>query len=119
MFVFGHLGIGSKLATPWAMGLRRRWILLGTILPDLIDKPVYYGLSYARGLRGAALGLMSGTRTFGHTGALLLLMATFSILKKSRFLAALSLGMATHLLLDGITEHFLTNGVDASAFDPN
>src|SRR4051812_43545813 len=100
MFVFGHLGIGSKLATPWAQGLPRRWLLVGTLLPDLIDKPLYYGLSFATGKSGTDLGLISGTRTFGHTALFLVLLALGSIIRRSRILAALALGTATHLLID-------------------
>ena len=65
MFVFGHLGIGYKLASPWSRRLSKRLILLGTVLPDLIDKPVYYGLSWWTGKSGAALGLIDRARQVG------------------------------------------------------
>ena len=97
MFVLGHLGIGSRLAAPFHEARERRWMLLGALLPDLIDKPLYYGLSFATGRRGAALGLFSGTRTFGHTALFALLIW---LLFRKRHGAALVLGMATHLLLD-------------------
>lgn len=102
MFIFGHLGLGSKLVSPWAARLPRRWLLLGTLLPDLIDKPIYYGLSWLEGTRGAELGLISGTRTFGHTVALLLVIAIGAYFRRSPATAALALGMATHLALDGV-----------------
>jgi hypothetical protein len=100
MLLFGHLGLGSALARPFRAGLERRWLLLGTILPDLIDKPLYYGLCLATGRHGAELGLISGTRTLGHTGLVLLLSAVLALVLRSRAMAAVALGMATHPLLD-------------------
>jgi hypothetical protein len=47
MFFFGHLGVGATLVRPWKERLPFRWVLLGAVLPDLIDKPLYYGLSWA------------------------------------------------------------------------
>lgn len=106
MIFFGHLGIGNAIATPFRQRLSRRWILLGTILPDLTDKPLYYGLSLYTGKQSAELGLVSGTRTFGHTGIALLALGLFAMARRSRAAAALMLGMATHLLLDGLTERY-------------
>jgi hypothetical protein len=102
MYLFGHLGIGLKLVEPWNKGLSRRYILLGAILPDLIDKPLYYGLSLITGRSGAALGLFGGTRTVGHAAILTVAIAGLASVRRSRLLAALSLGMASHLLLDGV-----------------
>jgi hypothetical protein len=115
MFVFGHLGIGSKMVSPWTTGLKRSHVLIGTILPDLIDKPLYYFPSWITGKSGAELGLISGPRTFGHTGLLLLLMATTAIIRRSKLLAALALGMATHIFLDNLADHFLPPGKSPSA----
>lgn len=109
MFVFAHLGIGNTLAAPFRRGLARRWILVGTLLPDLIDKPIYYGASWATGRQAEDLGLISGTRTFGHTALTLGVLAVSAIVSKSRILAALCVGMATHLLLDGITDAYWTS----------
>jgi membrane-bound metal-dependent hydrolase YbcI (DUF457 family) len=114
MLLFGHLGIGLRLARPFGR-LPLRWVLLGTLLPDLIDKPLYYGLSTFTGLRGAELGLISGTRTFGHTGLLILLVLGFSALMRSHpgrsgKTAALAVGMATHLLLDAVSERLGSTG---------
>lgn len=97
MFVFGHVGIGYWLARPLTWPGELRWLVLGTLLPDLLDKPLYYGLVLATSRRAADLGLISGTRTFGHTllAALLVLLAV-----RGRRGAMVALGMATHLLLD-------------------
>lgn len=106
MFVLGHMGIGSKLVRPWIKGLPLRWVFFGTLFPDLIDKPVYYLFSFLTGKRGLELGLISGTRTFGHTGLLLLAITLFALLRKSRPMAAFGAGMMTHLFLDNFVEHF-------------
>jgi len=115
MLFFGHLGVGSKLVSPWTSGLPRRAVLLGTILPDLIDKPLYIGLALVTGKRGAELGLISGSRTLGHTAILLVLLAAGAIARRSKVLAALALGMATHLFLDNLSDRFLPAGHDPSA----
>ncbi|MFL5813610.1 MAG: hypothetical protein ACJ763_08535 [Bdellovibrionia bacterium] len=108
MFLFGHLGIGLKLASPWRRGLSRRLILLGTILPDLMDKPLYYGLSWITGKSGADLGMIAGTRSFGHTALVLLSMTLTSVIFRIRWLAAICIGVATHLLLDNVGDRFLS-----------
>ena len=106
MRIFGHLGMGSKLAAPFARRLPYGWLLLGTLIPDLIDKPLYYGLHLMTGLSGDALGLISCTRTFGHSGLLLMLVLAIAMLKRSKILAAIGLGMATHLVLDGMQDRW-------------
>ncbi len=99
MLLFGHMGIGSRIVRPFSKDLPLFWIYLGTTLPDLIDKPLYYLFSRYTGLYGADLGLISGTRTFGHSGILLLLVTLVVFTGSTRF-TALSLGMFTHVFLD-------------------
>jgi hypothetical protein len=96
------MGIGLKLSDPWARRLRTRYVLLGTILPDLIDKPLYYGLSWLTHKNGTELGIIAGTRSFGHTAISLIAMTTIATLLRIRWLAAVSVGVATHLLLDNL-----------------
>jgi hypothetical protein len=74
------------------------------LLPDLIDKPLYYGLVALTGRHGAQLGLISHTRTFGHTSLLLLVITAVAVFKKSKAWAALAIGMATHLFLDNLSD---------------
>ncbi|MEK6705784.1 MAG: metal-dependent hydrolase [Candidatus Poribacteria bacterium] len=102
MFILGHIGIGVTIVKPWIKGLSRRWFFLGAIIPDLIDKPLYYGLSYYLNKSGNELGLICGTRTFGHTALFLLMLTLLSFIKKSKTLAAITLGIATHLVLDHV-----------------
>lgn len=115
MFVFGHLGIGSKLIYSYSNKFSRKAVLLGTILPDLIDKPIYYGLSLMAEKKGVQLGLISGTRTFGHTAIFLFFFLVSTFYRRSRILAAISLGIASHLVIDGVSDFFMhpewVNGV--------
>ena len=103
MFIFGHIGIGLKLAQPWSRGLSFRTLAIGTLLPDLIDKPLFYG---CRILEIHSSWLV-GTRTVGHTGIFLLLLLAASWIRRSRAGAALSLGAATHLVLDAFGDRLL------------
>lgn len=105
MFLLGHLGIGSKLVSPWTGGLRKRDVFFGTILPDLIDKPLYYGLVIITGKKASELGIISGSRTFGHTALLLVILVLLAAIRKSRLGAGVALGMMTHLLLDNLGDH--------------
>ena len=103
MFLFGHLGIGSEIVRPFSRGLPLLWVLVGTLVPDLIDKPIYYGLKWTTGLAGSELFLVHGTRSFGHTGVFTLLLALLAFISRSKKLAALSLGSLSHLLLDAFS----------------
>jgi hypothetical protein len=114
MWLLGHLGIGSKLATPLSRKLPYGWLLLGTLLPDVIDKPLYYGLAIFTGRHGSEIGLISCTRTFGHTALFMLLLSTAAWARKSKILAALTIGIATHLMLDGFQDYWLGNGGESS-----
>jgi hypothetical protein len=101
LFILGHTGIGSRMLGPLRELLPARWILLGCLLPDLIDKPLFYGLLW---LEGHPDRLITGTRTFGHTGLLLLLLACIALVSRSRPVWAVAAGVLTHLLLDATGE---------------
>jgi hypothetical protein len=78
-----------------------RWsFTLGALLPDLIDKPLYYIPSWITGKRGAELGLIAGTHSFGHTGLFLLALAATAALLRRPPARALAIGVATHFALD-------------------
>jgi len=88
-----HLGIGLGIAwlSSWRGAVRvdYRLVLLGALLPDLIDKPL-----------GIALGL--DTRIWGHTLLFLFALLAVSFVPAFRALRLLGFGIATHLLLDEI-----------------
>ncbi len=93
VFLLGHLGIGLGLA--WLLAWRSprrfdyRLVLLGAILPDLIDKPL-----------GFLLGLE--TRLWAHTFLFLFVVLGLSFVPPWKPLRFVGFGVATHLLLDQI-----------------
>ncbi len=104
MFLLGHIGIGSRLGRPLVSREVMPWLLLGCVLPDVIDKPLYYGLSLATGKHAQELGLISSTRTFGHT----FFLATLCwFLADRRFTRAPGLAGRGFALFVGLLTHFL------------
>lgn len=108
MFLFGHLGFA---AAPYAAALGHRleveesktkarglrWLLAGTILPDLVDKPIgqvlfkpYFenGRIYCHTILFASLVSIGGLRRLKH--------------QEDERLLFLALGVASHLALDRI-----------------
>jgi hypothetical protein len=100
MFVFGHLGIGTGLVHL----LKRGWpvgaVLLGTLLPDLVDKPLFYGVVRHRLAPEAFCAMFCGTRTIGHTLLATAFIAVIARLRSSAWLLAVAAGMFTHIVLD-------------------
>ena len=113
MYVFGHLGLGYLLVKPWWKRLPLRSFFVGCLFPDLLDKPVYYIWSAYSGLRGAEAGLISGTRTFGHTLLVLVLFLALAAWQRSRRALAFCAGMGTHLLLDNFAD-LVTGGSNSN-----
>lgn len=103
MFALGHLGIGKTLAARpyrrFSLGQKRAF-LAGALLPDLIDKPLFYIPFLITGRRDTAGGMLSGTHLFGHTGLFLIALMVAARLKRSAPLRALAIGVVTHLALD-------------------
>jgi hypothetical protein len=94
MYPLGHVGIGVHLIPErLRSGLRFRWLALGCVLPDLLDKPVWLAASL---LHAGPLG----TRLAGHTLLLCLGLLLAARLRDSRALRAVALGALTHLALD-------------------
>lgn len=91
MFALGELGIGLGLA--WLVGFRNRpavdfrFVLLGSILPDLIDKPL-----------GAVFHLEA--RLWAHTLLFLTGIFAASLVPALRNLRWVGFGDAVHLLVD-------------------
>ena len=95
VFLLAHLGIGLGLA--WLLAWKSparfdyRLVLFGSILPDLIDKP----LGYALGLE---------TRIWSHTFVFLFAILALSFAPRLWILRFVGFGVATHLLVDRIWE---------------
>jgi hypothetical protein len=102
MLLLAHMGIGSRLVKPWSKDLPLWGLLAGTVLPDVIDKPLYYAASLLAHEQAASA--VSSTRTFGHTALFLIALTLVAVFRRSRWLAALALGVATHLLLDNLND---------------
>jgi hypothetical protein len=103
VFAFGHLGLGKKIAAG-SYGrfspAERRAFFLGTLLPDLIDKPLFYIPFWLTGRRCAIMGLFSGTHLFAHTGLFLLVLVITGLLTGSLLVRAIVIGVVTHCILD-------------------
>jgi hypothetical protein len=97
LFIFGHLGFGSAIATPFVRDRKFPWkpFWIGCLLPDLIDKPLYY-------LGSSFIPWVTGTRTIGHSllleGVLALILGV--AFRKPREGQALFAGALMHLGLD-------------------
>ena len=103
MFALGHLGLGKKIAArPYGRfsALDKRAFFLGALLPDVIDKPLFYIPFWLTGRRGAAAGILSGTHLFAHTGLFLLALVVVAGLTRSLPARAIAIGVATHFVLD-------------------
>lgn len=101
MFPFGHVGIGTHLIPraarerlPW------RWLALGCLLPDLLDKPIWLAAQWL----GVELPKLESARLFGHTAWFALAFVVAARLSGARHLAALAYAIPTHLVLDIVTD---------------
>ena len=103
MFVLGHLGLGKAIAVlPYRRfsAVERRAFFMGALLPDLIDKPLFYLPLWLTGGRGVAAKVLSGTHLYAHTGLFLLALVIAARITRSSPLHALAIGVATHFVLD-------------------
>jgi hypothetical protein len=100
VFALGHLGLGKTLAArPFRRFSRgeRRAFFVGALLPDLIDKPLFYVPFWLTGRRGVFL---SGTHLYAHTGLFLLALVVVAWLTRAPLARAIAIGVATHFVLD-------------------
>lgn len=101
MFPLAHVGIGRRLIPPAARAsLPWRWVALGCLLPDLVDKPVWLAAQWL----GIELPQLESARLFGHTAWFALLFALAARLTRARPFAALAYAIPTHLVLDIVTD---------------
>ena len=114
MYPLAHLGLGYALvqASPQIRRFRLPpfWIFLGTLLPDLVDKPLYYFCRWWTGRSGMAIGLISGTRTIGHTLLFAVGLLLVSLGLRSKNIVAVFLGCLTHIVLDEASDLALSKG---------
>jgi len=91
VFFFAHLGLGLGLAwlLAWKLPVRfdYRLVLFGSLLPDIIDKP----LGYVLGLEG---------RIWAHTLVFLLALTALSFAPHLWSLRFVAFGVGTHYLVD-------------------
>jgi hypothetical protein len=97
LFVLGHVGIGPRLLFGLQRRLPARWLIAGCLLPDLIDKPLFYALLWTR---GTPHPLITGSRSIGHSGLFLIVLALAALISRRAEAWALAAGVVTHLLLD-------------------
>jgi hypothetical protein len=95
VFFFAHLGLGLGLAwlVAWKLPVRfdYRLVLFGSLLPDIIDKP----LGYVLGLEG---------RIWAHTLVFLLALTALSFAPRLWSLRFVAFGVGTHYLVDRLWE---------------
>jgi len=91
MLFFAHLGLALLAARP-LRSVDTTFLAIGSILPDLIDKPL--GL--------IIFGTMNHGRIFAHTLLFLLVLAMLAVYLQNKRLASLSAGVLTHLALDAM-----------------
>ena len=95
MLLFAHLGLtlaAAKFSERFGLRPDIAIVLLGSILPDLIDKPLGY-LIY---------GSMASGRIYAHTLLFLLVLVALAAILKSRPLGSLAFGVLAHQALDTI-----------------
>jgi LexA-binding, inner membrane-associated putative hydrolase len=107
VFPLGHVGIGTHLIPrklrerlPW------RWLALGCLLPDVIDKPIWIVAEWL----GAQSAHFDTARMFGHTAFLCIAVAIAARFLRSPPLVALAYGIPTHLVLDILTDKGMGGG---------
>jgi hypothetical protein len=99
LLFFGHIGFGHGLVTPWRRAMTFWMVTLGALLPDIIDKSLYY---LSRG------HFVSTTRTFGHTGIAVLL--CWALARRYQPWLGVATGATTHVLLDLVLDPFSPAG---------
>ena len=105
MFIFGHLGFGQFIARPWHQRLSWWGVAIGSLLPDLVDKPLFYLLPQFYG----------GSRLYGHTLIFLCNVSLLGLSLHSKRWISVAIGIATHLLIDNLGDPLhVENSTDAS-----
>ncbi len=85
---------------PW------RWLALGCLLPDVIDKPIWLVAQWL----GAESRHFDSARMVGHTAFLAAAVVLIAWRRHSPAWAALAYGIPTHLVLDVVTDYGIGSG---------
>ena len=108
MFPLVHVGIGTHLVPRRLReGLPWRWLALGCMLPDVIDKPVWL---VAR-LIGARSELFDSARMIGHTAFLAVAVAMVARIVRMPQMVAIAYALPTHILLDVVADAGMGGGL--------
>ncbi len=91
MLLFAHLGF-TLAAGRFIRWVNLAYLALGSILPDIIDKPM--GLM--------VFGTPEMSRTYAHTLLFLLILVVSAVYLKDVRLASVSVGVFAHLILDSM-----------------
>jgi hypothetical protein len=99
MFILAHIGIGRTISRPLSRRLPVIPFVIGALLPDAIDKPLFYlHISSA----------ITATRTVAHSALFTAIFVALGIFRRSRVLLTMALGMTTHLALDCLMDTIST-----------
>lgn len=92
MFVFGHIGISVGLLylinKKFHFAVDYRYVILGAMLSDIIDKPLGNVILYS----------LNNGRIFGHTLLFAILLTAVGVYRKK--ILSIAYGIWTHLILD-------------------
>lgn len=100
MLILAHAGIGGRVASLASRSVAPGWCLLGALLPDLLDKPLFHATHLCARFLHSGVGVFTCTRTLGHSWILLLALVMVAAFQRSRLFLALALGAAVHVGLD-------------------
>jgi hypothetical protein len=105
VLLFGHIGFGHRLISPWRRTMSFLTLTVGMLLPDVVDKPLYYAFH--------GRGVITSTRTFGHSGVAVLLL--WLIARRNRRWFPIAAGATTHVLLDALMDVALRDNEGAGS----
>src|SRR2546428_12913292 len=90
----------------WRGRLPWRWLALGCLLPDVIDKPIWVVAQWL----GAESQQFDTARMFGHTAFLAFVVAVAAWRGRASALVAMGDGVSPHLLLGVVSDKGLGGG---------
>ncbi len=95
MFIFGHVGLTAGLiyliSKKWNSSIDYRYIILGSLLSDIIDKPLGNILLF---------NVLNNGRIIGHSVVFALALALIGVYKRN--ILYIAYGVFMHLILDSM-----------------